>query len=386
VPTTFHLRAGHKPEGRELTVAVVRADRCEHLDELIELAKPRTGVALVILGAVADAAATVTLHSTAHAVLAPLGLDFEPVGVPVEAGLALDELLQPSADGVMELPNLVVNNGHDVMTSEASVEGLVGQQPLPIDDGDDDWTAPDPELLVRVLGVPAVDGYPNLGRLELNIVTFLACSGGQATEDQVIDAVWNGRLVEQATLWNRISKARSVLGRFIPPREQGTRIIRLHAKVMTDLQMFAALVDRSEVVSSYEAIGLLVSALDLVHGVPFDTVGYEWAHEHQHHARACELIETTALRLVDLALEADDPSTARRAITQGLTALKINEPLYRARMKVEAHIGNTTGIRDAYAELAGLMIELDDDDSFRPSAQTVSLLECLTAAPSRISS
>jgi LysM repeat protein len=380
VPTTFHLRAGHKPEGRELTVAVVRADRCEHLNELIELAKPRTGIALVILGAAVDAAATVTLHSTVHAVLAPLGLDFEPVGVPVETGLALDEFLHPPVDAHIELPSIGVNNGHDDVTAVTFVEGPSGQQPLPIDDeSDDDWTTPQPELLVRVLGVPTIDGYANLGRIELNIVTFLACSGGQATEDQVIDAVWNGRLVEQTTLWNRISKARSVLGRFIPAREQGTRLIRLHAELMTDLQVLAALVERAEVVSSYEAIDLLVGALDLVHGVPFDTVGYEWAHEHQHHARACELIETASLRLVDLALEADDPNAARRAISQGLIALKINEPLYRARMKVEAHIGNAGGIRAAYAELAGLMSELDDDESFAPSAQTSVLYERLMA-------
>jgi hypothetical protein len=116
-------------------------------------------------------------------------------------------------------------------------------------------------------------------------------------------------------------------------------------------------------------------ALDLVDGVPFDAAGYDWAHEQQHHARACSLIETATLRLVDLAIDDDDPATARHALNQGLRALRVNEPLYRARMKLEAHIGNHTGVRTVYNELTRLLSELaDDGETYEPSGRTRALL------------
>ena len=230
-----------------------------------------------------------------------------------------------------------------------------------------------------MLGTPTIDEHPGLGRAELNIVTFLACSGGKATEDQVIDAVWNGRLVERSTLWNKMSRARSVLGRLLPPREQSTGVVRLHPAVMTDLQLFSMLVDRAQVVSSYEAIGLLTDALGLVRGVPFDAVGYEWAHEQQHHSKACELIETAGLRLVELALEEDDAATARAAVSSALAALKINEPLYRARMRIEGHVGNTVGVQTAYNEIVALVGDLEGAPGAQVSASTAKLHEALTS-------
>ena len=146
------------------------------------------------------------------------------------------------------------------------------------------------------------------------------------------------------------------------------------------MPVLTTLVDRANRVSSYEATGLLSDALELVRGVPFDAVGYDWAHEHQHHARACELIETAGLRLVDLALEADDVATARTAVSRALTALKINEPLYRARMKIEAHAGNTAGVRSVYNELVSLMNDLDPTDQGAPSTQTTQLFRSLNTS------
>ena len=114
-------------------------------------------------------------------------------------------------------------------------------------------------------------------------------------------------------------------------------------------------------------------------GVPFDAVGYEWAYEQQHHARACELIETAGLRLVDLALDADDVIAARAAVISALAALKINEPLYRARMKIEAHVGNTVGVQTAYNEIVALIGDLDGAPQSRVSSSTARLYAELTS-------
>ena len=229
---------------------------------------------------------------------------------------------------------------------------------------------------MRTLGVPSVDGHPTLGRLEVNLITFLACSGGSATESQVIDAVWNGRAIERGTLWNRISKARAALGGFIPPRDQGSNLVRIAPEVTTDLELLRDTVGRAAQLSSAQAVDYLRTAMDLVSGVPFDAVGYDWAHEQQYYADACQLIEHAALMLVDLALEHDDIATAKDAVSLGLKALRVNEPLYRARMRIEAHCGNRAGVRQAYDELVLLLAELDDvDAAYSPTHHTTGLLE-----------
>ena len=386
--STFHLRIGDTADGRELTVGVVRADRCSDLAELVELAQPRSGVVLLLLGPAAGSGATLQLEPGGNARLEPLGLTVEPARLPVATGLALGALLEtvdtePDTETVTATETETDDEGSSGAVAPDVQTPTFDQLLLTIDapDGtsDDDWARPAPDLLVRVLGTPTIDEHPGLGRAELNIVIFLACSGGKATEDQVIDAVWNGRLVERSTLWNKMSRARSVLGRLLPPREQSTGVVRLHPAVMTDLQLFSVLVDRAQLVSSYEAMELLTDALGLVRGVPFDTVGYEWAHEQQHHSSACELIETAGLRLVELALEADDIATARAGVNSALAALKINEPLYRARMRIEAHAGNTGGVQTAYNEIVALVGDLDGASQSRVSPSTAKLYEALTS-------
>ena len=63
-----------------------------------------------------------------------------------------------------------------------------------------------------MVGPPDVPAFPALGRMDLNVVAFLACAGGSTTVDQLTDAVWGGRLVEKETVWNRMSKVRAIVG------------------------------------------------------------------------------------------------------------------------------------------------------------------------------
>ncbi|MFT3851347.1 MAG: hypothetical protein QM733_01180 [Ilumatobacteraceae bacterium] len=205
-------------------------------------------------------------------------------------------------------------------------------------------------------------------------MTFLACSGGSASESQVIDAVWGGRAIERTTLWNRISRARSVLRDALPAREQGSTTLRLAPDVVTGVELLRGAFDDSARLSSHPATERLRQALTLVGGVPFDAPGYDWAYERQHYADACELVERCTLRLVDLALDDDDLTTAREAVSAGLRALRINEPLYRARMRIEAQGGNVAGVRQVYDELVNLLAELDDGDgAYLPAPATEAL-------------
>jgi len=247
---------------------------------------------------------------------------------------------------------------------------------------DDEWEPPAPSVLVRVLGPPRVDGFPNLGRLDVSLVAFLACNGGQATEDQVVNAVWGGRAIEKATLWNRISRARVSLGAALPAREQGSSTVRLADDVQTDLGVMKALVARAAQVSSGEAIELLLQATALIEGAPFDAQGYDWSYEHQFNAEACETIESVCVRLAELALEHDDVAAARSALTRGLRALPLNEPLYRWRMRAEAQSGNPGGVRAAFEELTNRLCDLDDQ--ITPSAATLVVYDQLQSRSAQL--
>jgi DNA-binding SARP family transcriptional activator len=379
--TTFQLRTRHDPIGRELTVVVADITMLEHADQLVAAAQPHRGVALLLLGDAPTARAVLDVDEHGAATLTPLGLTVTAAQLPIETVNAIEELVTDAATiaepDEFDDPGVADPSPPTLLLDLGDVDR--GENDL----GDDTDDVSEPAVLVRVLGPPSIPTHPKIGRTDVNLLAFLTCSNGTATEDQIIDAVWCGRNVERSTLWNHLSKVRSALGTdHVPSRDQGSTRVRLGPDITSDLAYFAMLLQHAEHASTTEAVALLRRALDLVDGVPFDAVGYEWAHEQQHHARACNLIEIATLRLVDLAID-DDPATARHALNQGLRALRVNEPLYRARMRLEAHIGNHTGVRAVYNELTQLLNELaDDGEEYEPSSRTRSLLSELLAATS----
>jgi nucleoid-associated protein YgaU len=379
--SAFQLRLGGAALGRELTVVAARTASLAAPADLITAARRHRGVALLLIGQASGAGATIHVAGDGRAIIQPLGLIVQARQLPAPLATTVGDLLR-DASRVDARPTLdderpeSLNRRVPTAAAASRPPGAEEIDETDLDDGSDDWRSPVPELLVRVLGVPSIDECSGLGRIELNLVTFLACNGRRATESQVIDAVWNGRAIERASLWNRISKARSLLGRFIPARDQGSNIVRLAPGVMTDVQLLKSALEGAQHLSAVHALSQLMAAMDLVRGVPFDAVGYDWAHEQQHYADACELVERAALTIVDLALDLDDVTAARHAVSQGLKALRVNEPLYRARMRVEAHCGNHAGVRAAYDELVALLNELSDGaDSYQPAAATTALLD-----------
>ena len=387
----FDLRAICGPLGHDTTIVIVRADDSEGLDEFINVARPRSGGVLIVVGEHSGTHASITLTEERRGCLMPLRLTFDAAGVPDATLTTLEQLLDDTEDyfelhdrDVVELAAAIPEPARLEPRSEMYLNGDDMEQ-LELDingdrtSDDEPWSVPTPGLLIRLLGTPTLPAHPELGRLDVSLIAFLACHGRSATKDQVIDAVWGGRRIERSTLWNRISKARSTLGHFLPARSQASQLVRLSPDAMTDIDIFKHLANHANQVSSSEALELIEQAMDMIDGVPFDAPGYDWAHDHQYFAHACDLIETTALRGIDTALEADNPAAARRIATAALRALKADEPVYRARMRIEAHAGNLTGVRGAYDELSTMLAELADDDSYQPSNSTKSLLGQLVA-------
>ncbi len=339
-PSNSDVVAG--ASGREVATVIVSEDRDSN--GLRELATANRGVGLIVAGSTSTSGAHIVVESDGSAELRPMSVELTAASLPGAAIAPLVELLEVEVDlEPMTAENVDPAVDLEWFTEDTALEDAV--QPAPVGEGASIGDAEDhtvdeppvaPEILVSVFGRPAVADFPKLGRMDTNVVVFLATNGGEATDGQLIDAVWNGRMVEQGTVWNRISKVRSIVGPLLPACASGDDTIRLAPSVRTDLDYVTAPVDSADDGSSDEAIGLLSKALELVTGRPFDAPGYEWAHQHQHHGRACDLVESTAIRLVDLALDAGALGAARRGVAQALKALPAHEPLYRARMRLES--------------------------------------------------
>jgi DNA-binding SARP family transcriptional activator len=378
VADTFRLRAIGGPEGRELTVVVAGSTvAVDDVTDLLGKLVPHRGAAAIVVGDHPGARARLAIGPDGTATLDPPGLEFEAVGLPTDTAKMIEEALDDATESPTIAPiepeaesasAAVTSNGDghlDTATIAPESESL-GE--------DDERELPHPELLVRVLGPPRVDGADRLPPMDVNILAFLACRRASATADQIINAVWNGRAVGMPTFWNHITKIRSVIGTQMPARAQGDQI-GLADEVMSDLGILEACIAWAQEEASGRAIELLAHGLGLIEGVPFDLPGYDWAFDHQYHAQASAAVETAALRLVDLALKAGQPDVARCAIEQGLRALPANEPLYRARMRMEADAGNHAGVRQAYAELTRQLDDLSGGTGgFDPSDQTTTLL------------
>lgn len=419
--TLLQLR-GASPMAREATIFVLDTERCGRVEEMCELVEPLMPVSLVVIGSKSAEGAVIEVASSDRAKLSPLGVEFAPAGLKARAAEVLaDQLDELEADGepdeeVAMLPGLIepaqaviaaveqVLQGADVAPVEPELhpeEAAPHREAPRVESGTDDGafgqlvlvpegsngehpeegvqgkpSGPGDRLMIRVLGAPRVECPAALGQRDVSLLAFVACNGGSATDDQVIDAVWGGKALEKPSFYNRLSRIRSALGGVLTSRDKHDPLVRVEG-VVTDLALMTDLIARSAEESSGDELQMLLEALSWIEGRPFDAAGYEWAFTHQFHSQTSELIESAALRAVELALDAADFDAAATAISQGLKALPLQEPLYRAKMRLAAESNNMAGVRETYEELVLLLDDLDD--GYRPSSETDRLLLELSA-------
>jgi hypothetical protein len=239
-----------------------------------------------------------------------------------------------------------------------------------LDDGPDSWQRPEPEILVRVLGRPAVPVFPELQGVRLRVLVFLACqNGAPVTFSRIRDTVWRGAARQPKTVSNALSQLRDHIGLTrggdaYLPATTADGSLKLHPAVMTDLALFVALCERARLVASSEALSLYGEALSLIAGEPFDDGGYEWATPAalggvDPHDR----IVTTAIEMHRLACQVGDNAAARFALSQGLLGVPGNEELYRLRMQLEHGAANPGAVHAIYNELIHQLTSLDSEPS-----------------------
>ncbi len=225
---------------------------------------------------------------------------------------------------------------------------------------------------VRVLGPVSVDGAaePITGKA-LELVAYLACHPAGVGDDRLQTALWPERMPARGTFNNLMSLARRQLGTdaqggpYLPHAIE--RRYRLAALVGCDLHRFEALADQAGKLSRGEARELLVRALGIVAGRPFDEVlGYEWAHRDGLVAAAERRVVSTAHRLAEDALADGELELAEWAACQGLRAAPGDEVLFRDRMLVAHAAGNTTAVESVMDELRAHLDGEDPLDALHP--------------------
>lgn len=367
VANSFLARAGH-PIPIEANVAILRSLRSSDPVEI----PTRLGVGLIVGERFDGAGCTIELREDGTARIEPLGIEFLPASLDADAAEALHEVIE-------ELNDLVVAEHHE------SDDQVAISEPLPFEmalNEPERCTAVEPELLVKVLGVPHIPDRPDLGRRETIIAAVLACRGGPVASSFVQDCAWAGDSVSQKRVWNVIGETREALGyladgsRVMPSSDRSKSRLLLDPRVTTDLALLRNAVRDAKEASSAEAIELLSTALSHVDGPPFDASGYDWAYTEQLVAEASSLIEEGTNALVDLALEADMLELCGDAVRRAMRSLPDAESLFRCQMRVEHAIGNTPGVCRSFVSLSAALREIGAE----PADESVRLLRSLTAA------
>jgi DNA-binding SARP family transcriptional activator len=415
--STFGYRTYSTPV-LPLPVTVVAADPSHPaIGDAAETVARNCGASLVLLGRSSAADAQIDVMSDGTATIHPLGLTFEaallPPSTEVDIGALLadapehdikgdpDEVRRPettvpgSTRDVGELPLRpwwLKGSDLDLSADEvtAGSTGVAEEQPgedaaewsIDLRAGSATTAAPlagrslPPKMLVKVLGAPRIVDGPNLGRRELNVVVFIACSHRPVSHEHIQDAIWGGGAISTKSVFNLIGSARTALGRWdekpvLSTAKRPHNTIELHPEVRTDVDLLRDLVAAAEAAPSNDALALLLEALELVEGPPFDAAGYDWALTSQLVSEAEHLIERASSMAAEIAIEQGDLARARWAVTVGLRAIPGDEALYRIRMRVEDAAANPAAVRRAYDELAAHLEEYGEE----PSLETRQLLD-----------
>ena len=236
-----------------------------------------------------------------------------------------------------------------------------------------DMTAGAVEL--QVLGVVQAVGAssPFTSQRALDLACYLAFHRDGATADRLRCWLWcrGEPAPSRKAFANVVSRARVCLGRDpggepYLPRVSAEGVYRLSAKVTTDLERFTAWRRLAERVSPQRALECLRAALWLVRGAPFGGGSggtFSWADASWRTHVEC-LVDGTAHRLADVALELGRIDVARWATLRGLAVMQDCEQCFQRRITAAQRSGHRREVDLVMANMDRLDFEsipaLDD--------------------------
>jgi len=203
---------------------------------------------------------------------------------------------------------------------------------------------------LQVLGVVQAAGaaVPFTSQRALDLACYLAFHRDGATADKLRHWLWrrSGPPPRAKTLANVVSRARVCLGRDADGEPYlsylgADGVYRLSEQVTTDLERFASWRKLADQVPPQQALECLRAALRLVRGAPFGGGSgetFSWA-DASWRSHVEYLVDSTAHRLADAALELDRVDVARWATLRGLAITPDCEQCYQRRIAAARRSG-----------------------------------------------
>jgi len=198
----------------------------------------------------------------------------------------------------------------------------------------------------------------------LELIVYLACHPGGASNEQWATALWPERAMAPASLHSTASAARRSLGTSASgddhlPRSRGR--LSLGPQVRTDWDRFVEL-SQSTLPEDWR------QALRLIRGRPFDGIrSPDWVVLEGILASIEAVVVDVACRYAEYCLEAHEASRAEWAARQALRVSPYDERLYRVLLKASDAAGNPAGVESIMAELVHIVADdVEPFDSVHP--------------------
>ncbi len=316
---------------------------------------------LVLLEETAEMTDSLTVHDPKGGSTAGLAVESQINGRPtslLDAPL-LDHPLLDAPTVLAPCPGIVGFGWADEAPDAQLPQAVEGASPGPVE--------------LQVLGVVQAVGAaaPFTSQRALDLVCYLALHRDGATADTLRYWLWRRSESPPTSkaFANVVSRARLCLGYdtegdpYLP--YVGTEgVYRISPEVTTDLERFAAWLSLAERVPPQQALECLRAALWLVRGAPFSggTGGtFSWV-DASWRGHVEFLVDSTAHRLADLALELDRVEVARWAALRGLVFTPNCDQCYQRRIAVARRSGHQRELELVLAELERLQSEPQLDD------------------------
>ncbi len=310
-------------------------------------------------------------------------LRWEPVGVDLELGHSWARLPRPAGlprESLFRAPeNSISAWGGSAGAGRGNGRSAFRAVPCPGISGYG-WTGEPPDVRLgadiaevtpgpvelQVLGVVQAVGAlsPFTSQRALDLACFLAFHRDGATADRLRYWLWrcSEAVPSPKAFANVVSRARVCLGRDAGgdpylSRVTAEGVYRLSAEVTTDLERFTAWRRLAERVPAEQALECLHAALWLVRGAPFgggSGATFSWA-DVSWRSHVEYLVDSTAHKLADVALELGRNDVARWATLRGLAVTPDCEQCFQRRI--------TAARRSGYRREADLvMADMDRRD------------------------
>jgi DNA-binding SARP family transcriptional activator len=232
---------------------------------------------------------------------------------------------------------------------------LSRSSPEPASCGDDEPEGP--EVVVRVLGEPVIEGVARSQWRKkcLEAAIYLALHPEGVAKRTWVRAMWPNREVSRDAVNTFLWLLRRTLGEGADGHEYlpapGLGPLRLSHRVAVDLFLAESLArsrNRED----------LVVVLEMVRGRPFEGLhDCVWLIEEGHLARAEQVVSEAAVELAEASFDMDDPATAMWAARRGLLACPYDERLWRVAMRAAKATTGVAGVEAVKRQLDRVVVE-----------------------------